>query len=195
MNGVPFFLLLILSAFTMNLMLQCALGIKGAASLNNSGRMITFIKLAIAFFAVILLWVLFTKVIFYLFSGIFIYILSFPVSYMVYEGLEYLIFRNILKKDTAEEYSISFTGGITSVILFICINIANNFFQTILLSFGFTAGIYLVFIIVKEVCKRAALEAVPRFLRGKPLLLITMGMLSLIFTAASLLFLGMIEIK
>jgi len=61
------------------------------------------------------------------------------------------------------------------------------------MAFGFTAGIFLVYLIIIEIRRRAALEAVPFFLRGKPLVLIAMGLLSLVFSAASLLFFRMIS--
>ena len=194
MNGIPLILLIILSAFTMNLTLQCALGLKGAASPKNNGSLLTLIKLSLIFFIVIILWIVFSKIIFSIFSGILIYILLFPVCFIIYEALEYLIFYYILKKDTlSEECGIGFPGGITAVAVFICLNISNSFTETLLLSFGFSAGIFLVLLIIREIYKRAALENVPYFLRGKPLILITMGILSLVFSVSSLLFLKMIN--
>jgi electron transport complex protein RnfA len=114
-------------------------------------------------------------------------VLLFPVSSVVYEALEYFIFQYLYKKDPSGEYIVSFPGGITAVCVFICVNLARGFLEAAVLSFGFTAGIFLVYLIIREVRKRAALEAVPRFLRGKPLVLITMGMLSLVFSVVSIL--------
>jgi electron transport complex protein RnfA len=195
MNGIPLVLLIIFSALTMNLTLQCGLGIKGVAESKNCDKVSTVIKLSVIFISVILLWFVFSRLLFSIISGIYIYVLLFPVSYIVYEGLEFLVFHYILKNSSREEYFISFPGGITAVAVFICINIANSFLQAAVLSFGFTAGIILVFLIVREIRKRADIEAVPRFLQGKPLVLVTMGMLSLIFSAATLLILRMLDIK
>jgi len=190
MNDIPVGFLIILSAFTMNLVLQCALGINADA--KNPGRRLTFIKLVIIFIAVILLWGIFSGIISSVISGIFIYVILFPVSYMVYEGLEFFVFKYILKKDPNGECSVNFPGGITAAALFICLNIANGFAAAAALSFGFTSGIMLVLLILGEIRRRAALESVPRFLRGKPLMLISMGLLSLIFSTASILLFGMI---
>jgi len=194
MNQIPFVVLIILSAFSMNLTLQCALGIKGAAESKNPGHFSNFIKLGIIFFSVIVLWAFFFKLIHSVISGLFIYMLILPVSYIVYEALEYLFFYQILKKQAAES-SISFPGGITAAAVFICVNIADNIVQAALMSFGFAAGVCIVLIITGEIRRRAALEAVPLFLRGKPLVLISMGMLSLVFSVSALLIFRMIGAK
>lgn len=195
MNEIPYLLLIIFSAFTMNLTLQCALGIRGASESKTYKQTSTMIKLGIMFILIIILWVLFSRVLSSLFSGIFVYVLLFPVSYIVYEGFEYLIYKQIIKKGIDEESFISFPGGITAVAVFVCLNLANDFLEAILLSFGFTAGILLVCFIIREIRRRAALEAVPNYLRGKPLVVITLGLLSLIFSAGSLMLLRMISVR
>jgi electron transport complex protein RnfA len=179
----------------MNLMLQCALGIKGAVESKNPMHFSNFLRLGIIFICVILLWTFFFKIIHSILSGLYIYVLLFPVSYIVYEALEYLLFHQLLKKRPVNECSVSFPGGITAAAVFICLNIADNFLQAVVLSFGFAAGICLVMIITGEIRKRAALEAVPIFLRGKPMVLISMGMLSLVFSVSALLIYRMIGAK
>jgi len=194
MNGVPLLLLFIYSGFTLNLVLQCALGIKGAVESTNPFKVSTFIKSGIIFVSCILLWLFFSGIFSVFNIGILIYIILFPVSFLVYEGLEFLIFRYVIKEDTGGGCFVNFPGGITAVSVFLCMAMANNILEVIILSFGFVFGIFIVNLIICEIRRRAALEAVPHFLRGKPLVLITMGMLSLIFTTASLLLFRMIEL-
>ncbi|MDR1839195.1 MAG: hypothetical protein LBQ93_06395 [Treponema sp.] len=189
MNGI---LLLICSVFSMNLVLQCGLGMKEAAESNNPLGISTLIKTGIILFSVILLWLFFSKIVNSIIPGILVYVLLFPVSSIVYDGLEHFVFSYVYKKDTEGECFVNFPGGITAVSVFICVNIADSFLQAVVLSFGFMAGIFLVYLIIREVRKRAALEAVPLFLRGKPLVLITMGMLSLVFSIISVLLFRMI---
>jgi len=191
MKEIPFVLLIFFSAFTMNPVLQCALGINAAP--GNPGRKPTIIKLGVIFITVILLWVIFSMVIPSIVSGIFIYVLLFPVSYMAYNGLDFLVSRYLFEIDSNDDCSVRFPGGITAAVLFICLNIANNFIEAAALSFGFAAGTLLVFLILFEIRRRAAFEEVPRFLRGKPLILISMGMLSLVFSTVSLLLFRMIR--
>jgi Na+-translocating ferredoxin:NAD+ oxidoreductase subunit A len=193
MANTPLLLLFIYSGFTMNILLQCGLGIKGTVESKSNLNMAAFIKLALIFSSIILLWLFFSKVLFSVFSGIFAYVVLFPISAFVYNGLEFLIFHYIYKNKENTETFINFPDGITAVCVFICINIADNINEALTLSFGFTFGIFLVNMIIREIRRRAELETVPVFLRGKPLVLIAMGMLSLIFTAASLLFFRMIS--
>jgi len=187
MDWMMFLSFLIFSSVTMNLILQCGIGIKGAAESKNPIDILTLVKSVIIFFTVILLWLFFSKIVISISSGVFIYVLLFPVTSIVYNGFEFLIFRYLLKREPKEESIISFPCGITAVASFFCINIADDFLQAVVVSFGFTAGIFLVNLIVREIRKRAALEAVPIFMRGKPLVLVTMGLLSLVFSTASLL--------
>jgi len=195
MENFPALLLLIYSAFTVNLLLQCGLGIKGAVETKIDINISTFAKTCIIFLTVIVLWFFFSKIISALLQGLFIYILAFPVGFILYDALEYLVFRYLLKKSVDSEDFINFPSGITSVSLFLCLMFANNFFQALVISFGLTSGIFLAGLIIREIRKRAALEAVPAFLRGTPLVLVTMGMLSLVFATASLLLFGMIGVK
>jgi Na+-translocating ferredoxin:NAD+ oxidoreductase RnfA subunit len=196
MSNVPLAIFIIISVFTMNLTLQCALGIKGTADYKKNTHLATLIKLSIIFFSVAMLWFFFTKIVFLFFSGIFIYIIMFPVSCMVYDILEYSVFVFLLSKNiNYGECFISFPAGITAAVVFICVNIADTFLQALVISLGFITGILLVIIIITEVQKRASLESIPRFLVGKPLTFITMSFLSLIFSAASILILNIVAIK
>ena len=192
MDNIKFLLLFIYSGFTINIVLHCGLGIKGIVNSRSILNVPSFIKLGIIFSSIILVWLFFSKLVFSVFSGIFVYVLLFPVSAILYNSLEYFIFTYIYKKE--EETFISFPDGIIAVSVFICVNIVNNIFEAIMLSFGFTLGIFIVNLIVGEIRRRAELEAVPVPLRGKPLVLIAMGLLSLVFTAASLLFFRMISV-
>jgi len=193
MVNIPLLMLFIYSGFTMNIVLQCGLGIKGAVESKSNFNIPAFIKLALIFLSIVLLWLFFSKVLFSIFSGIFVYVILFPISAIVYDGLEFVIFRYIYKNNENTETFISFPDGITAAAVFICINIADNINEALMLSFGFTFGIFLINLIIREIRRRAELEAVPVFLRGKPLVLIAMGLFSLIFTAASLLFFRMIS--
>jgi len=186
MSNINTIVLMIFSGLSVNLILQCALGIRGISKVNDNCKYHVYIKMGIIFFEIIFLWIVFSKIISYINSGIYIYILLFPVCSIVYDGFEYFISRYIVKKEMNDGNLVGFSGGIAAAALFITLNIANNFLNAVSLSFGFTIGILLAFIILGEIHKRAALEAVPKFLRGNPLTLISMGLLSLVFSGASL---------
>ncbi|MCL1991520.1 MAG: hypothetical protein FWG66_01040 [Spirochaetes bacterium] len=178
--------LVFFSGFSANLLLQCALGIKGVA-LNEEFRIhTTLVKLGIVFTAAMLLWIVFDFLLFFLPAPLTLYVLVFPVGALAFDGLDFLLYRVVLKKEIAKDSYVDFCGGITAAVLFICLNAANNIIGAFALSLGFASGILLSVMILREIRRRAALEAVPVFLRGNPLLLISMGLLSMVFYAASL---------
>ena len=191
MNWLPL-LLFIYSGFTINLVLQCALGIKGIVESKTRFNISTLARLALIFLSVIFLWFLFSRLLYPLFAGVFIYVLLFPVSVIFYDGAEYLVFRYVLKTDAKSDSIISFPCGVTAAGVFICVNIADNFLEVLIMSFGFVFGIFLVNLVIREIRMRASLEAVPVFIRGRPLVLITMGLLSLVFSTVSVLLFRMI---
>jgi len=195
MNAIITVLLFTISAFYMNLMLQCGLGIKGTDESKKCKKISTLIGLGIIFFSVNILWILFSKIFIHISAGLFIYILVFPVSYMVYEAFHLLFIRFIIKKDIGKESFVCFPGGITAVSVFLCLNISNSFFQTFIISLGFVLGIMLIVLILREIRRQAFLEIIPAFLRGNPMILISMGLLSLVFSVSCTLVLRMIGIR
>jgi electron transport complex protein RnfA len=192
MNALPLVTFVVFSSLSANLMLQFGLGVSNAASSKKTGKVLVLIQTGIIFTAAVLLWVVFAKIITSVISGIYVYVLLFPASSLVYDGLESLTFRCLLKKEKDCEFSVSFSGGITAVTAFFCLALASGFIEAVALSFGFASGILLAFLILGEIRQRASLEAVPRFLRGKPLILISMGLLSLVFSKVSFLLFSMI---
>lgn len=195
MTGIKIILLIVFSAFCFNLSLSCALGIKGARETRNLGRKSTIAQCGVIFLAIIFLWFLFTRIIFSIIPGIFVYVLIFPLSYIFYEAFQFLITRYIYKKELKDESFISFPGGITAITVFMCVNISSSFFETLVLSFGFTSGILIVFMIIREIRRRAALEKIPLYFQGNPLILVSVGLLSLIISAASLLIMGIVTVR
>jgi electron transport complex protein RnfA len=192
MNSLPLVTFVVFSSLSANLMLQFGMGVSNAVSSKKTSKKLVLIQTGIIFTAVILLWIAFAKIVSSVISGIYVYVLLFPASSLVYDGLESLAFRCLLKKEKEGESPVSFSCGITAVAVFITLAAANGFIEATVLSFGFASGVLLAFLILGEIRQRASLEAVPRFLRGKPLTLISMGLLSLVFSKVSLLFFSMI---
>ena len=197
MSFVPLVIFAVFSSLWANLLLQCGLGIKSAASqeapvCEDTKIYTTLIKLGIIFITALLLWLVFDKILFFLSLDLLLYILVFPAGVMAYDGLEFLFYHFVLKKEAAKNSHINFCNGITAVILFVCLNLANNILEAAVFAFGFVFGIILSVMIIREIRRRSALEAVPVFLRGNPLLLISMGLISMVFYAVSLMFFGIL---
>jgi electron transport complex protein RnfA len=73
------------------------------------------------------------------------------------------------------------------------VNMASNAADAALLSFFFAAGCLLSVSILGEIRRRSALEWVPRYIRGSPLALISMGLLSIIFASGAWICLRVLE--
>ena len=214
-NFAWFLTLAVFSGLSMNLILRFGIGLHRIAleedpgqSGENSG-LAFLVWPGIYFISVMFLWLFFTILQSVLFLGFLEYILIFPVSSLFFTVMEYLVRRLVLKIDwrgqvvsgnfIINDYFFigslmtgavqsSFNGAIVGAALFITLGLAGGFAQAAMLSFGFSAGASLAVLILGEIRRRSAMEAVPRCLRGGPLVLVTMGLLSLVFTSLAMVF-------
>ena len=172
-------ILFFFSSLSVNLILQCGLGMAGITKADVNK--LPFIKIGIGFVTVLFLWSFFTYILSPLGLGFFGYLLFFPATALVYSLLEYLLFSVILKNTPEREDTILFNDGLLGAALFICYNVSGSFGEAAVMVLGFSAGTLLTLLIVGEINRRSKMEAVPRFLSGSPLILISMGLLSLVF--------------
>ena len=187
------FALVFFAALSLNLFLNFALGIREMILRERSPGVLLYYPWIILFVSTLLLWVFFARILFFT-GGILDYILIFPISVLGAMGLEMLLFRFLGSYLKIEENPLLFSvgspyNGLSAAALFLTLRFALSFADALLLTFAFSAGSLLAFLIIKEIQKRSFLEAIPHGLRGTPLLFISMGILSLVFSAASVLFL------
>jgi electron transport complex protein RnfA len=194
MTAFPFGLLAVFSSLSLNLVLQCGLGMRGIARFSLNPRRHLLARPLILCLTVLVLWMVFAKLLAPLSPGIFIYLLMFPVSSLVSFALEYLAGRFLFKTPNDDETPLNACDGMAAAALFICFNIAGNFIEALALSFGSAFGTALAFLVISEIRRRALLEAVPRFLRGSPLVLVSMGLLSMIFSSAAIMLFALIGV-
>jgi len=176
-----------------------------------------FIRPGILFLSCMVLWLLFSGLQSVLFLGFFEYILIFPVCSLFFVAIEYLARRLVFKTNRKGEivsrnHFISdylfidgsdadqappngaMAGGApvgsapVGAAVFIILGLAGSFAQAAMLSFGFAAGAALAVLIAGEIRRRSAMEAVPDCLRGGPLVLAAMGLLSLVCVSAATVF-------
>jgi hypothetical protein len=76
-------------------------------------------------------------------------------------------------------------NGLALVSLFMTLRLALTPAEALALTLGFSLGVLLAALILREINRRSSLEAVPATFRGVPLTLISMGLLSLIFSSVS----------
>ena len=198
-------ILAVFSSLSVNLMLQLGIGLRelamvekfshteNAAYTEISDKKGFWVELGILFITILFLWLVFSFLRSVLPMGLLEYMLLFPASTLLFSALERLAYHFTLIKTIHREkmsvYNNAFTGGaLAGAALFITLNIAGGLLEAFVLSLGFIIGITLAITIVGEIRRRSELEAVPRFLRGGPLALIAMGLLSLVFSSAALMF-------
>jgi len=192
--------LAVFSGLSLNLLLHFALGTVGVirdadnVTEETSGE-IPLIQLGILFLSVIFLWVFFRLVLPDFVRGVSEVFLYFPLSALVCAGAE-LIFDKLFPRFFPLSFDkfvgkkkvfSSVTGyeGLVPASLMITSLIAGSFLDTLVMALFFTLGNLMAMLIINEIRRRAALEWIPRYLRGSPLILVTMGLLSLIFAAAA----------
>jgi len=190
-------MLAVFSGLSMNLILQFGLALKRVAFESAVGRERLLAGMGILFTAIVALWLIFSFARSALFLGFLEYMLLFPASALAFSVLEYLTARFILKGDAGRKEAFFLNnplsgGALIGAALFITLNVASGLLDAIVLSLGFSCGTALVFVVVGEIRRRSEMEAVPRWLRGGPLALIAMGLLSLIFSSGALMLFGVL---
>ena len=177
------------STLSLNLLLNCALGMGELAARERSPRIRIYCPWFILFVSTALLWLFFDRLPF--FSGSFDFVLIFPLSALSGLGLEKLLYRAVpwLGENPGAFVPGQAHGGLAAAALFLTRSFALSFSEALLLSAAFSGGSLAAFLIIKEIQKKSFLKIIPQGLRGKPVLLISMGLLSLIFSAAAVLFL------
>jgi electron transport complex protein RnfA len=178
-----------------NLVVQFGLGMGALAPPESRKIYVPFIQILSLFCSVFVLWIVFFALSSSFYLGFFEYFLYFPLSSFACFAFETAFFRVFPK--TAEHGRVfnafSAYGGIAAAALFLTRHLALSFSQALILSFHFSLGTLISILILIGIRKRACIERVPEFLRGGPVILIAMGLLSLIFTASAGIFYKIME--
>jgi len=190
-------ILAVFSGLSMNLILQFGLALKRVAFDSTVGKEQLLAGMGILFTSIVLLWLFFSFTRSVMFLGFLEYMLLFPVSSLAFSILEYLMRRFVLKVDAGQKESFFLNntlsgGALIGAALFITLNVAGGFLDAVVLALGFSSSTALVFVVAGEIRRRSAMEAVPRWLRGGPLALIAMGLLSLVFSSGALMLFGVL---
>ena len=183
--------LVFFAALSLNLILNFAVGVREVTQRKQIPALHLAYPWLILFVSTLLLWVFFARI--FAFSrGILDFLLILPLSVLASSVLEKLFYRFVVPPP--EGMSALFTVGssyseLTAVSVLLTLHFAVSFADALLLSLSFAVGGFAVFLIIKEIQKRSSIEIIPYGLRGTPILLISMGILSLVFSAVSVLLL------
>jgi electron transport complex protein RnfA len=95
---------------------------------------------------------------------------------------------------SGELFSGSSCNGLALASLFMTLRLALTPAEALALTLGFALGALLAALILREINRRSSLEAAPETFRGAPLTLISMGLLSLIFSSVAAIFLKVLGV-
>ena len=183
--------LAVFSGLSLNLLLTFALGVSGIAGdalpPGEEKRKVPLFQFGILFISVLFLWIFFSLLLPQGLTGFLVFFLFFPISALVCMGLEFLCERLLPGSIPLTKVFSAFTAydGLIPASLIITILLAANFTEAFVLTFFFVIGNIFSILILNEIRRRSTLEWVPRFLRGSPLIFISMGLLSLISASAA----------
>lgn len=182
--------LAIFAGLSLNLIFQFALG----AAPAGKGSVIPLFQIICLFISVLILYIVFTYIINF-FSWEFMgYFLFFPVCALVCLGLECLERKLFPKKKEVRLFSgLSAYEGLVPASLILTMYLALNLLDALILSLSFALGCFMAVFIMKEIRRRSSMEGIPKYLRGMPLALISMGLLSMIFSSAAWIFFRVLE--
>jgi electron transport complex protein RnfA len=203
-------ILAVFSGLSLNLLLQMGLGIRDIGSRPERIVGNTLIQWGILFFSVLLLWLFFAYILSPLALGYAEYFLLFPLITAAGKGLEALS-RRFPPPDVRQRAAwipwpamedlpvsklfpaVTAYDGLTMAALILTLRLAGSFAEAAVLSLGFSLGGAAVVLILRDIYRRSFLERLPRALRGRPLLFISMGLMSLIFSSVAAVLLRVLE--
>jgi Na+-translocating ferredoxin:NAD+ oxidoreductase RnfA subunit len=184
----------ICAALGMNLLVQFGLGLGllaaesgGAEEGNGTQSPMEALVLCAALF---LLWILFTYILYPLRTGLYWYLLLYPLSAALMRGLEWVLGRGgVARLFPRLKVPGPFPAGWTELLplgLLISLHLALSPLEALFLSLCFSLGLQFSLVVLREIRRRSRFEAIPPFLWGNPLALISLGLLSMICISASL---------
>jgi electron transport complex protein RnfA len=204
-------ILAVFSGLSLNLMLQMGLGIRDIGFHPERIVRNTLFQWGILFFSVLLFWLLFSYVLSPLALGYLEYFLLFPLITAAGKGFKALNRRFLLlgtqpaawiptplieKLSAAELFpAVAAHDGLTIAALILTLRLAGSFVEAAVLSLGFSLGGAAAVLILRDIHRRSSLERLPLALRGRPLLFISMGLMSLIFSSVAAVLLRVLEGK
>jgi len=181
------------AALSLNLVFNFALGAREILRQKEIPLLHFSCPWIILFVSTVFLWVFFARILQFS-AGIFEFLLLLPFSAAAGSALEKLFFHFASQyKDMGENPRLFSAGSayneLAAAAALLTLRFAFSFADALLLSLTFSIGGFAACLIIKEIQKRSAIETIPYVLRGTPVFLVSMGILSLVFSAVSVLLL------
>jgi electron transport complex protein RnfA len=181
-------LLFFLAAFAVNLTIHLGLGLREMFFERDCGMGSYVFHAVNMMISSLILWHLFVYILFPLTFGLISEFLLYPLCFLLHYAFsgaaDILSGRGVEREGNGEQYKKSVYGAvfILAAVIF-TLKFAANSIEAILLSCGFAFGLILSALSLKAIRLRIAKEKAPPTLRGLPLMLVSRGLLSLVFCA------------
>jgi len=181
------------AALSLNLFFNFALGAKEILRRKQIPSLHLSYPWLIVFVSTVFLWIFFARVLRFS-GGLLDFLLLLPFSAVASSVLEKFFFYVVSQyKDPGANPGLFAAGSayteVTAVSALLTLRFALSFADAVLLALAFSGGGLSAFLIIREISKRSSIETIPYGLRGTPVLLVSMGILSLVFSAVSVLLL------
>jgi electron transport complex protein RnfA len=187
--------LAVFSGLSLNLLIHLGIGIQDFNREPYRPFRFTFFQWFSLFASITALWCLFIYIFAPLSLGFFEYFLLFPLIAALGCFWNFLFVRLFPRQDSEERlFSMSGTyNGLVTCALLTALRLAGSFSEALVLALGFSLGFLAAVFLLRAIFDRFSGETIPPSLRGAPLLLISLGLLALIFSSLSVIILQLFE--
>lgn len=173
-----------------NALLSFGMGIKALQNRSGSVLHMPYSRVIILFISIPVLWLFIS----YALGSLGLYyleiLLLFPLTVMLSIALRVLVKYIFPKYDDNEQKSVySGYDGLVLLGSFLALRLAHTFIEALFVSLGFSFSYLLIVFLLGQIIKRSSVEAIPDFLRGIPIVLISAGLLAMIFSIVTSIFL------
>jgi electron transport complex protein RnfA len=180
-----FIVLAVFSVFSFNLVLKLGLGVREIFENRNEGAASCLPQWSVMFVTTFLLWLIFTFILSPLSLGFFEYFLLFPLTVFLALKLESLL--SLLTSGRFEKnrafFAYSSYGGLIVAALILTLRFADTVVDALILSFCLPFGAFLTKILLRMIRFRSKTENIFTVFKGQPFLLVSMALLSLVFSS------------
>ncbi len=184
----------IFTGFSVNLAVQFGLGIRDIAMIKQFRFKYSLCQGLVLFLSVLVTWFVFAIILVPLRLDFLETLLLLPLSILsasfIEKGILFFLSRWISPMQSSV---FSAYNGLVFGANFFVLKVSGSFLEALIMAAGFGLGYILSMAVLLEIQRRSAIETVPKALRGAPLLLISLALLSLLCSSA-LFFLRMIDI-
>ncbi|MDR0908649.1 MAG: hypothetical protein LBM77_02685 [Spirochaetaceae bacterium] len=179
------------AAVPLNLIIELGFGLDNATDKEEAPFKAQLLQYGCLFVEIGVLWCFFTYLLSPLGLGFFKYFLLFPASACLSIGVNSLLkialpeyYQKNCLNLLINRFNSAFDGIIIAAIFF-TLRFATNILEALCLTFGFCFGLFFAFYILRAIRRKSLVELVPTPIQGIPLLLISGGLLSMIFSSIS----------